>query len=134
MSIVFKSIGCVKSNLTQDNICDWRKSDSVIVINSELAEALRGLEEFSHLIVLFHLDKVYERLKGSLPPLKVHPRGREDISKVGLFATRSPMRPNPIACTVVQLLGIEGNHIFVRGLDAIDGSPVIDIKPVVNER
>ena len=61
--------------------------------------------------------------------LKVHPRGREDMPFVGAFATRTPYRPNPIGLTIVELLKVEGNVLTVRGLDAIDGTPVLDIKP-----
>lgn len=61
--------------------------------------------------------------------LKIHPKGRKEIVKVGLFATRSPNRPNPIGVTVVKLLDRRGNILRVRGLDAINGTPILDIKP-----
>jgi tRNA-Thr(GGU) m(6)t(6)A37 methyltransferase TsaA len=57
------------------------------------------------------------------------PRGREDMQAVGVFAQRTKYRPNPLGITAVQLLGIEGNIVKVRGLDALDGTPVLDIKP-----
>ena len=60
---------------------------------------------------------------------KVHPRGRQDLPLVGLFATRAPYRPNPVGMSVVRLLECRGNVIKVQGLDAINGTPVIDIKP-----
>lgn len=61
--------------------------------------------------------------------MKVHPRGRVDIEEVGVFATRSPHRPNPIGLTLVKLLSKKGRTLTVRGLDAYDGTPVLDIKP-----
>jgi len=61
--------------------------------------------------------------------LKVHPRGREDLPERGVFSTRSPHRPNPVSLHTVTLLSVEGNTLRVRGMDAIDGTPVIDIKP-----
>jgi tRNA-Thr(GGU) m(6)t(6)A37 methyltransferase TsaA len=61
--------------------------------------------------------------------MKVHPRGREDMPLLGVFATRTPYRPNPIGLTLVELMKVEGNVLTVRGLDAFDGTPVLDIKP-----
>jgi tRNA-Thr(GGU) m(6)t(6)A37 methyltransferase TsaA len=61
--------------------------------------------------------------------MKVHPRGRMDMPLLGIFATRTPYRPNPIGLTLVELLRVEGNVVTVRGLDAFDGTPVLDIKP-----
>jgi tRNA-Thr(GGU) m(6)t(6)A37 methyltransferase TsaA len=86
---------------------------------------LKGLEDFSHIIVLFFLS----RSKGI--GMQVHPKGRTDLPLVGMFATRSPRRPNPIAMTICRLLKRKGGRLTVRGLDAIDGTPVIDIKPYI---
>ena len=61
--------------------------------------------------------------------LKTHPRGRIDLPLLGVFATRSPLRPNPIGLTIVELLGRKGTVLTIRGLDAFDGTPVIDVKP-----
>lgn len=98
---------------------------SKIVIDRKFAGGLDGLEGFSHVYVLFWL---HER-PGSSPALRVHPRGRQDIEKVGVFATRSPDRPNPIGLTLAKLLSRRGNVLTVRGLDAYDGTPVLDLKP-----
>ena len=62
-------------------------------------------------------------------PLKVHPRGKQRLPRVGLFATRSPNRPNPIALTLVKITKIDGRKIFVDEIEAFEGSPVLDIKP-----
>lgn len=61
--------------------------------------------------------------------MKVHPRGRRDMPLLGVFVTRTPYRPNPIGLTLVELLKVEGNVVTVRGLDAFDGTPILDIKP-----
>ena len=115
---------------------DWRaraatmKADrgavSEVVINAELEEALAGIEEFSHLVILYWPHR--------LPPesravRQVHPMGNADFPLVGVFATQSPARPNPILTTTVHLLERHGNVLRVSGLDALDGSPVLDIKP-----
>jgi len=103
----------------------WEEIDSRVVIDERWVEGLEGLGEFSHVVVLFWLDRPRE----TQIPLKVHPEAKEDLPLVGLFATRTPYRPNPIGMTTVQLLRVEGNTLHVRGLDAFDGTPVLDIKP-----
>lgn len=118
-------IGHVENAIQPGEQVSWKTVDSKIVIDAKWADALEGLEEFSHLIVLFWLDR--PRRKGM--PLKVRPEAREDMPLVGLFATRSPVRPNPIGLTTVELLSREENLLMVRGLDAYDGTPVLDIKP-----
>lgn len=97
-----------------------------LVIDRELQDALDGIEGFSHLLVLYwpHLLPAERR-----SVLKVHPTGRTDFPLVGVFATRSPARPNMVLTTVVRLLERKGNILRVTGLDAIDGSPLLDIKP-----
>jgi len=96
------------------------------VIAPQLAEALDGIEDFSHIVIVFYLHKVNENRRSLL---KVHPGGREELPLVGVFATRSPVRPNPIGITEVKLLERRGNILKVLGLDAYDGTPVLDIKP-----
>ncbi len=88
-------------------------------------DALLGLEEFSHVWVLFGFD----RNEGVFHPKVLPPRSQ--IGKVGVFATRSPHRPNPIGMTVVTVLGVSGLVVRVRGLDILDGSPLYDIKPYI---
>ena len=108
----------------------WEKVVSDIEVDSSLTEALDGLEEFSHIVVLYWMHQV--DTTGQLP-MKVHPMGKQELPLVGLFATRSPHRPNPVGETTVRLLQRQGNILKVEGLDAIDGTPVIDIKPYVPE-
>ena len=98
---------------------------SDLVIDSKWAEGLEGLGGFSHIIVLFWFDRVTEKDV----PLKVHPMHKEDLPVTGLFATRTPNRPNRIGLTVVKLLRREGSVLKVTGLDALEGTPVLDIKP-----
>ncbi len=91
-----------------------------VVLNEDLAPALDGIEEWSHIYVIFWLDRVVHTAEPEL-----HHRG----SDVGIFAARSPIHPNPIGLTLVELVKREGNVLWVRGLDAYDGTPVLDIKP-----
>jgi len=123
--IVLKPIGVVRTVAVGDEVKDKTRI-SQIVIHSELAEALEGVDGFSHLIVLFWLHKILDEQRKTL---KVHPRGRKDLPLLGIFATRSMLRPNPVGLTLVELVKVEGNVLTVRGLDAFDGTPVLDIKP-----
>lgn len=102
-----------------------------IEIFPEYADALDGLEAFSHAFVIAYLHALPE---GARETLKVVPRPLrqaghdEDASRVGVFAAHSPARPNPIGLTLVRILRRDGNTLFVRGLDLYDGTPVLDIK------
>ncbi len=105
----------------------WEDLESEIEIDPVWAEALDGLEGFSHVWVVWCLDR--SPAGDALDTLRVHPQGRQEVPEVGLFATRSPRRPNPIAITAVRLLERRGNRLYVLGLDACVGSPVLDLKP-----
>ncbi len=96
---------------------------SEIELLPELQEGLYRIDDNEKLLVLFQFDRSegYE--------LKVHPRGDPSNPLVGVFASRSPNRPNPIGATVVQLVKVENNVLTVEGLDAWEGTPVLDIKP-----
>lgn len=115
-----------KANMKQ--IRQINEEISEIIIDNDIIDILEGVEKYSHLIILYWAHKVPEQSRSLT---KVHPMGRECFSKVGIFATCSPARPNPILMTVVRLRGIRGNVLEVTGLDAVDGSPVVDIKPYV---
>ena len=125
-TISLKAIGTVKNEFKQPIRQDWGKVVSDIVVESSLTEALDGLEDFSHIIVLYWMHRAPS---GGKAPTKVHPRGKEELPLVGLFASRSPHRPNSVGLATVKLLNRQGNMLRVEGLDAIDGTPVIDIKP-----
>jgi tRNA-Thr(GGU) m(6)t(6)A37 methyltransferase TsaA len=126
--ILLKPIGKVISEITepQRGIGEWDDVVSEIVIEEDLNEHLEGLEEFSHILVVFWMHK--SPVEGS-PPRKVHPKGRADLPLVGLFATRAPYRPNSLGVSTVKLIERRGNILIVKGLDALNGTPVIDIKP-----
>lgn len=99
---------------------------SELEVFEQWQELLHGIEGFSHILVLYwpHLiDPARRKLK------RVHPMGRRDLPEQGIFSTCSPARPNPILVTAVPLLKRENNRLHVQGLEAVDGSPLIDIKP-----
>jgi len=123
-----RAIGVVTNGIEEPIRHGWREVVSEITVDSELTEALDGLDEFSHIIVLYWMHRLP---KGRQLPLKVHPMGNTDLPLTGRFATRSPSRPNPVGQATVELLERRGNVLKVRGLDAIDGTPVIDIKPYI---
>jgi tRNA-Thr(GGU) m(6)t(6)A37 methyltransferase TsaA len=126
--ITLRAIGTVK-NAVQEPLgpeYNWQDTASEIVLDNSLAGALDGLENFSHIIVLYWMHRVSYREPFST---KIHPRGNPELPLVGRFATRSPHRPNPLGMSTARLLERKGNILKVKGLDAIDGTPVIDIKP-----
>ena len=110
---------------------DWADVEAELVLDERFPEdATAGLDDFSHIDVIFQFDRV--------DPDHVHlaarrPRGRGDWPAVGIFAQRAKARPNRLGLTTCELLAVHGRRVRVRGLDAIDGSPVIDIKPTMRE-
>ena len=123
--IILKPIGFVRTQAVGNEVKDKGRT-SQIFIHHNITEALEGIEDFSHLFVLFWLHEISDEQRKTL---KVHPRGRKDLPLLGVFATRTMLRPNPIGLTLVELVKVEGNVLTVRGLDAFDGTPVLDIKP-----
>lgn len=121
-------IGVVKSTFTAGSSDKW-STIAELVLDESYVEGLDGIEGYSHIIVLFWMDKIVAEDRTIM---RFHPRGRDDLPEVGVFATRGRARPNPIGLTVVELLGRAGNTLKVRGLDAFDGSPILDIKPYDN--
>ncbi len=123
----FEPIGIVEKGLPRPPLKEERKSryeiESTIRIFEKYKDGLVGLEEYSHIIVLYIMHRE-NRIK-----MLIRPWGRKDLPEVGIFATRFPPRPNHIALSVVELLKVEPPYIKVKGLDAWSGSPVIDIKP-----
>jgi tRNA-Thr(GGU) m(6)t(6)A37 methyltransferase TsaA len=103
----------------------WQQAEAEIEIDAAWAEALEGIEEFSHIWVIWWLD----RFDGPPAQRRIHPERREELPLVGLLATRSPHRPNPLALTAVRLLARDGARLRVQGLDAYEGTPVLDVKP-----
>ena len=123
--IVLEPVGFVKTEAVGKEVRD-KNLISKIVFHKDFTEALEGIQDFSHLFVLFWLHQMSDEDK---KVMKVRPRGRSDMPLLGIFATRTPHRPNPIGLTRVKLLAVEGNVVTVQGLDAFDGTPVLDIKP-----
>jgi len=121
----FRAIGYVENEFQERASPDTLSaSPSRIVLAPDLVEGLTGLEPGMALLIVF----VFHRAEGY--DLLQHPRGDRGRPKRGVFALRSPNRPNPIGITEVELLAIEGNILTVRGLDAIHGTPVLDLKLV----
>lgn len=124
-------IGIVHSTRKKLEDDNWDIEESYIQLGSHFSEeSLFGLSDFSHVEVLFYMDQV--------DPAKIektarHPRNNLSWPKVGIFAQRGKNRPNQIGLTVCSLLKVEGTKIYLKGLDAVDGTPVLDIKPWVKE-
>jgi tRNA-Thr(GGU) m(6)t(6)A37 methyltransferase TsaA len=125
-SMTLKAIGTVRSQIKQPSRHKHEDLISEIVIDSSLTEALDNLDEFSHIIIIYWIHKSRRS-----SPKKVHPMGNPKHGLMGVFATRSPDRPNPIGKSTVRLRQRRDNILTVEGLDAIDGTPVIDIKPYI---
>lgn len=120
----FRAIGHVENEFDEPAAPDdIRAVESRLIINPSLIEGLQGLEPGQQIMVVFY----FHRSEGF--DLLQHPRGDPSRPKRGVFALRSSRRPNPIGVTVVELVSIDGNMLRVRGLDAIDGTPVLDLKP-----
>jgi tRNA-Thr(GGU) m(6)t(6)A37 methyltransferase TsaA len=124
-------IGYVHSSRRATTDDDWDQETATIELNDTFdAAALDGIEDFSHAEIIYHLDRV---------PLSAiesgtrHPRGNAAWPRVGIFAQRGRARPNRLGLTIVAITGRAGRVLSVRGLDAIDGTPVLDIKPVMVE-
>ena len=123
--VVLNPIGYVKTSAVGEEVKD-KLTISQIVLRDELVEGLSGITGYSHLFVLFYLNQITPKQRKTL---KVHPRGRSDMPLTGVFAVRTMLRPNPIGLTLVELIKVEGNVLTVKGLDAYDATPVLDIKP-----
>lgn len=127
-----RAIGRVSSPRTEAIDDDWGAIESTITLDAEqfTSEALLGLDEFSHVEVVYVFDRVDP---AGVQLAARHPRGNTDWPKVGIFAQRAKGRPNRIGVSVCELLGVDGLTLRVRGLDAIDATPVLDLKPVMAE-
>jgi len=117
-------IGYVANDIDLPMDYGWAKVESRIVLQGNLVPALLGLGDFSYLLVVFWMHQAQ-------PPavLQRRPQNRDDMPNLGLFSQRSKHRPNPIGVTAVPLVKVSGCEALVRGLDAINGTPVLDIKP-----
>jgi tRNA-Thr(GGU) m(6)t(6)A37 methyltransferase TsaA len=124
-----RPVGWVESPLTDLALAprqgDEGAPDAWLVLEPNVSEAARDLRAGTEVIVLTWLDRA------SRDVLAVHPRSDRDRPVQGVFSTRSPDRPNPIGLHTVRIIAVEGNRIQVRNLEALDGTPVVDIKPVL---
>ena len=128
MDISLTPIGVVRNTIKEPGRYEQQTAVSEIIVSEDLKEALDRIEEFSHIIILYWMHKISPSRRSVL---KVHPRGRQDLPLVGVLSSRSPARPNPIGIATVKLLEHRDNVLKVTGLDAVDGTPVLDIKPYI---
>jgi len=131
MKFEVEAIGRVEGARVEAEDDDWGGQESSIALDARFAaEALQGIEDFSHVEVIFVFDRV--------DPAKVvtgarHPRNNPEWPAVGIFAQRGKNRPNRIGSTICRVLRREGTRLRVAELDAIEGTPVLDLKPVMRE-
>jgi tRNA-Thr(GGU) m(6)t(6)A37 methyltransferase TsaA len=129
MSITLEPVGFVRGGRAEAIDDDWGKSRARIELAADIPdEALAGLADFSHAEVVFVFDKVSD---DQIVTGARHPRGNRSWPLVGIFAQRGRNRPNRLGVSVCAIVGMEGRSLIVEGLDAIDGTPVVDIKPVL---
>lgn len=132
MAFTIEPVGHVTGGRADVRDDDWGASRARIVLDTArfAPDALAGLADFSHAEIVFLFDRVNDdRIEYGAR----HPRGREDWPLVGIFAQRGKNRPNRLGVTVCRIIGVDGLSLDVEGLDAVDGTPVIDIKPVMRE-
>jgi tRNA-Thr(GGU) m(6)t(6)A37 methyltransferase TsaA len=127
-----RQVGTVESPLTDPASAppqgDEGAPDAELAFEEDLLPALEGIEAGERLIVLTWLDRARREV------LRVHPRDDPERPEAGVFSTRSPDRPNPIGLHPVTVLSIDGPRLRVSGLEAVDGTPIVDLKPVLEER
>ncbi len=122
--VIYRPIGVIRNDFPKGIDPKMvRNAESILAMDARCIPAMDGLEKFRYVTVIYHMDRAPGYRE------KVHPMGDGSIPKRGVLSTRSPCRPNPLGMTTVEVLGVQGNTIRVTGLDALDGSPIIDIKP-----
>jgi tRNA (adenine37-N6)-methyltransferase len=131
MIIEMQPVGFVSGGRIPADDDDWGKVRSAIALDAARfdAEALRGLDSFSHAEIVYVFDRIGE---ADITSGARHPRGNIDWPKVGIFAQRGRNRPNRIGVSVCRVVAVDGLTLELEGLDAIDGTPVLDIKPVLS--
>jgi tRNA (Thr-GGU) A37 N-methylase len=131
-TIAMTPIGFVRSTRFEPTDDDWDREQVSIELDPGVVgpEALLGIDAFSHVEVIFHMNRVEA---SKIETAARHPRGNAEWPKVGILAQRAKNRVNQIGTTVCRVLRVDGARLHVEGLDAIDGSPVLDLKPWVRE-
>ncbi|PGM53303.1 tRNA (N6-threonylcarbamoyladenosine(37)-N6)-methyltransferase TrmO [Bacillus sp. AFS053548] len=131
MTFTINPIAFVKNSRKEIEDDHWGSIISEIELVEEFnEEALSGISDFSHLEIIFYFNKVTDEM---IQYNARHPRNNNQFPKVGIFAQRGKNRPNKLGLTSVELLKHSGRILTVKGLDAIDGTPIIDIKPIMKE-
>ena len=124
--ITLEPIGYVESPVKDRTDEHWGIVESTIKLKQEFWGGMRGLETFSRAIIVTFLHQAhFEKTRHLIR----RPQGREDMPMLGIFSQRAKNRPNPIGITAVKILGVKEGELVVKGLDAVDGTPVLDIKP-----
>ena len=124
--ILMQPVGYVSNQVEERKDHFWGGDISTIVLREDFRGGLTGLEEFSHAVILCYLDKACYKPETHL--LR-RPRNRQDMPMLGIFSQRTKDHPNPIGVTAVEILSVSDSVLTVKGLDAMDGTPVLDIKP-----
>lgn len=122
-AITIKPLGIAKNNVSKPTLPGWKDLVTKVEIDKAYADGLDGIEDYSHVVIVYWMDKETEC------HLKHHPQGREDVPFIGIFACRCPQRPNRIAISTVALLSRDRNTLKVKGLDIVNNTPILDIKP-----
>jgi tRNA-Thr(GGU) m(6)t(6)A37 methyltransferase TsaA len=121
-------IGVVALAGSDITVRDWSRTRSEVRLRTGLEDALLGLADYSHIVVVGWLDQIPDELRERL---QAYPGGNERLPLQGALALRGGARPNPISVTVCRLLGVDGATLRVEGLDLVDGTPVLDLKPYI---
>jgi len=124
--IKLKPIGYVLSSVTEQMDENWGEIESKIILYPEYAGALTGLENFSHAIILTYLHQAHYKKEKHL---QRRPRNLKTMPKVGIFSQRAKDRPNSIGVTSVEIISVGDDYLEIKGLDAINETPILDIKP-----
>ena len=128
LNIIVKPIAFVKNKYKEAKGSIPKDAISEIVLIDSIPEdSFEGIDEFSHLEIIFHFHKASKIITGT-----AYPRNNMNNPKVGIYSHRRKDRPNPIGLTLVKLIKREGRKLIISGLDALDGTPILDVKPVVD--
>lgn len=116
-------IGIAKNTVKKPTLSGWKNLKTEIILDKRYTKGLDGIKDYSHVIIVYWMGQEKEC------HLKHHPQGRTDVPYGGIFACRCPQRPNRIAISTVKFLSRKKNSIMVKGLDILDDTPILDIKP-----